>query len=173
MIQMEPTQKVADYFTRILSITNLMKGCGEKLDDQMIMEKILRSLSPRFDYIVCVIEESKNLEDLKIEELQGSLEAHEQMLNDRDTERSTNQALQAHSSKGKGRGKWSTDKGKGSHKTHSKNSKETQSETGESSGQHKNGVKSWKKEGKKFDKIKIKCFNCNKYGHFALECTHK
>ena len=50
---------------------------------------------------------------------------------------------------------------------------ETQSETGESSGQHKNGVKSWKKEGKKFDKIKIKCFNCNKYGHFASECTHK
>ncbi|KHN08415.1 hypothetical protein glysoja_043954, partial [Glycine soja] len=75
------------------------------LDDQMVVEKILRSLSPRLDYIVCVIEESKNLEDLKIEELQGSLEAHEQRLNDRDKERSTNQTLQAHSSKGKGRGK--------------------------------------------------------------------
>ena len=167
MIQMESTEKVADYFTRILSITNLMKGCGEKLDDQMVVEKILRSLSPRLDYIVCVIEESKNLEDLKIEELQGSLEAHEQRLNDRDTERSTNQALQAHPSKGKGRWKWSTDKGKGSHKTHSKNSEETQLEIGESLGQQKNGVKSWKKEGKKFDKRKVKCFNCNKYGQFA------
>ena len=103
MIQMESTEKVADYFTRILSITNLMKGCGEKLDDQMVVEKILRSLSPRFDYIVFVIEESKNLEDLKIEKLQGSLEAHEQRLNDRDKERSTNQTLQAHSSKDKRR----------------------------------------------------------------------
>jgi len=61
----------------------------------------------------------------------------------------------------------------GSHKTYSKNSKETQSETGESSGQHKNGVKNWKKEGKKFDKRKVKCFNCIKYRHFTLECTHK
>ena len=119
-----------------------------KLDDQMVVEKLLRLLSPWVDYIMCAIEESKNLEDLKIEELQGSLEAHEQRLNDRDTKRSTNQALQAHPSKGKGRWKWSTDKGKGSHKTHSKNSEETQLEIGESLGQQKNGVKSWKKERK-------------------------
>ena len=87
--------------------------------------------------------------------------------------RSTNQALQAHSSKGKGRGKWSTDKGKGSRKTHSKNFEETQSKTRESSGQHKNGMKSWKNEGKKFDKRKVKFFNCNKYGNFASKFTHK
>ena len=58
MIQMELIEKVADYFTRILSITNLMMGCGEKLDDQMVVEKILRSLSPRLVYIVCVIVDS-------------------------------------------------------------------------------------------------------------------
>ena len=46
----------------------------------MIVEKILRILSPQFDHIVIVVEELKDLERLKIQELQNSLEAHEQRL---------------------------------------------------------------------------------------------
>ena len=60
-----------------------MKTCGESLSDQMIVEKILRPLSPRFDHIVVAVEELKDLERLKIEELQNSLEAHEQRLNEK------------------------------------------------------------------------------------------
>ena len=63
--------------------------------DQMIVEKILRTLSPRFDHIVVAVEESKDLERLKIEELQNSLEAHEQRLNERENSRDFDQAMQA------------------------------------------------------------------------------
>jgi hypothetical protein len=46
-----------------------------------IVEKILRSLIDVFENIVCMIEESKDLNELSIDELAGSLMAHEQRKN--------------------------------------------------------------------------------------------
>jgi hypothetical protein len=42
------------------------------------VEKILRSLTDNFENVVCAIEESKDLAKLTVDELAGSLEAHEQ-----------------------------------------------------------------------------------------------
>ena len=72
----------------------------------MKVEKVLRTLTSRFDHIVVVLEESKDLDSMKIEELQASLKACELRLIDRNKERgksvSSDQALQAqHVKKGK------------------------------------------------------------------------
>lgn len=75
-----------------------MKSCGEKITDQMIVERILKTLTARFDFIAIVIEESRNLEFLKVEELQGSLEAHEQRLSERTSDKSTELVLQVKNS---------------------------------------------------------------------------
>ncbi|KAL4388715.1 hypothetical protein GQ457_09G016070 [Hibiscus cannabinus] len=40
-----------------------------KIGDIAIVEKILRSLSPKYDYVVCSIEESKDIDTLKLDEL--------------------------------------------------------------------------------------------------------
>lgn len=77
LLQMEANETIAAYLTQVQPLTNSMKECGEKMDDQLIVEKVLRTLNVRFDYIVVAIEESKDLACLKVEELQGSLEAHE------------------------------------------------------------------------------------------------
>ncbi|KHN03199.1 hypothetical protein glysoja_045567, partial [Glycine soja] len=72
-------------------------------------------LTPRFDHIVVAIEQDQNLEEMKIEELQGILEAQEMRLNERNSQRSAEQAMQAQTTKGnnydggknkKGKGKW-------------------------------------------------------------------
>ena len=42
------------------------------------MEKLLRSLTSKFEHVVTAIEESMNLEEISIEELLGSLQVHEQ-----------------------------------------------------------------------------------------------
>lgn len=84
LLQIEDNEKISDYFNKILTLSNYMKGCGETITDLQIIEKIMRSLPQRFDFIVVAIEESRNLEELKIEELQSSLEAHEMRLLDRD-----------------------------------------------------------------------------------------
>ena len=99
LMQMENNEKIVEFFNRIITHTNAMKNYGEKISDQSIIEKILRTLNPKFDHIVVAIEKSKKLEELQVEELQGSLEAHEHRLIERGSEKSGNhQALQAHTS---------------------------------------------------------------------------
>ncbi|XP_019429606.1 PREDICTED: uncharacterized protein LOC109337148 [Lupinus angustifolius] len=66
LMQMDANEKVAQFFNRIVTHTNSMKACGEKISDQSIVEKILRTLTPNFDHIVVAIEESKRLEEMKV-----------------------------------------------------------------------------------------------------------
>ena len=42
------------------------------------MEKLLRSLTSKFEQVVAAFERSKNLEEISIEELLGLLQVHEQ-----------------------------------------------------------------------------------------------
>jgi hypothetical protein len=46
-----------------------------------VVEKILRSLTDIFENICCTIEESNDLAELSVDELAGSLLAHEQRKN--------------------------------------------------------------------------------------------
>lgn len=57
-----------------------MKAYCEKMKKIVIIEKILRSMTTKFDYVVCSIEESNDLKKMAIDELQSSLLVHEQRI---------------------------------------------------------------------------------------------
>ncbi|XP_050915507.1 uncharacterized protein LOC127130566 [Lathyrus oleraceus] len=133
-------------------------------------KKVITGLTPKLDNLVAAIEQSKDLDTLKLEQLIGSLEAHELKLKNRDGvkkyERETEKALYTQSQKKgsgineswkrKGKGKWKSNKNEGG------NSKqEYQKKGGESDG-----------KGKKKSKEHIQYYNFQKWGHFADECVN-
>ncbi|KAL5740301.1 hypothetical protein ACOSQ2_029481 [Xanthoceras sorbifolium] len=70
---MKSGESVIDYFSRTMAIVNKMRIHSDKTDDVSIIEKILRSLTSKFNFVVCSIEESKNIYELSIDELRSSL----------------------------------------------------------------------------------------------------
>jgi hypothetical protein len=169
MTQMNEGEIVADFFSRLVSLTNQMKSCGETVSNLQKVEKVLRALTANFDYIVVAIEESKNLADMKLEELQASLEAHEMRLKQRTSEKVTDQALQAKfTKKGKDEAtKWNKGKEKWKKKNNVdvaiKNSKNQNDSS-------KTNTSSNKNSKKKVNMKEVQCYCCDKFGHYARNC---
>jgi len=79
-LQIKSLESIFDYHTRIMMIVNQIRRNGEAFTNAQITEKILRSLYPRFDYVVVAIEESKEMDKLTVDELIGSLQTLEQKI---------------------------------------------------------------------------------------------
>jgi len=95
---METTKTIDVYINKVFALTNQMKTNGETHSEQE--EKILRSLTPRFEHVVAPIEEANDISKMTVKLLSGSLRAHEQRMNDNKIEKPIEQALQAQASIG-------------------------------------------------------------------------
>ncbi|KAA8530382.1 hypothetical protein F0562_005091 [Nyssa sinensis] len=80
MLHMKGGESVNEYFGRTLIIANKMRIHGEKIEDVIIIEKILRSMTPKYDYVVCSSEESNDFDSLSIDELQSNILVHGQRI---------------------------------------------------------------------------------------------
>ncbi|XP_039138742.1 uncharacterized protein LOC120276070 [Dioscorea cayenensis subsp. rotundata] len=80
-LQMEDHESIQEYFSRVVTTVNQIKGLGHKLSEAEVVSKVLRSLVPKFDFVVVAIKESKELASLSLYELRGSLQAHEVRVN--------------------------------------------------------------------------------------------
>ena len=121
-------------------------------------------MAAKFDYVIVSIEKSKNLDEMKLEELQASLEAHEMRLKQRNSEREkvAEHALQARFIKKswKENGKNLTND-----EISSKNSKN-----------HSDLIKKGmgnKYSGKKIDMKEVQCYNYQGFCHYARDCRRK
>ncbi|PNX93700.1 retrovirus-related Pol polyprotein from transposon TNT 1-94 [Trifolium pratense] len=77
LLSMQEGESVDDFFKRTLAIANKMTAQGESLTQATIIEKITISMTQRFDYVICYIEESKDITAMTIDELHSSLLVHE------------------------------------------------------------------------------------------------
>jgi hypothetical protein len=65
------------FYSKISDLRNSIVSLGKSISDVKIIQKILRSLPKRFRIRVTTIEESKDLQEMKIEEFIGSLHSYE------------------------------------------------------------------------------------------------
>lgn len=143
ILEMKDGETIPEYFGRVLTISNQIRSNGEQIEDVKIVEKILRTLTDRFTYVVVSIEESRDVEKMSIEELQSTLIVHEQKF--KRVEKEEDQALKAetgYSPTGRGRGRGrSNNRGRGRGRGRLNFNKET-----------------------------VECYNCHKLGHYSYEC---
>ncbi|KAH0776442.1 hypothetical protein KY290_007853 [Solanum tuberosum] len=78
---MKSSESVQGYLSRVSAIVNHTKAYGDKITDETIVSKVLRSLNKRYDHVVAAIEESHDLSNYGFDELMSSLQAHKDSLN--------------------------------------------------------------------------------------------
>ena len=69
LLQMEDSESIYNFFTRVTKLVNQIKTCGETLTTRAIVSKILRSLNLKFNHVVVSTEDSKDISSLSKEEL--------------------------------------------------------------------------------------------------------
>jgi hypothetical protein len=79
-IKMLEEETFGEFYTKISDLRISMVGLGKQISDVKLIRKILRSVPELFRIKVTTIEESKDLEEMKIDELVGSLQTYEYFL---------------------------------------------------------------------------------------------
>nr|KYP41863.1 Retrovirus-related Pol polyprotein from transposon TNT 1-94 [Cajanus cajan]KYP41870.1 Retrovirus-related Pol polyprotein from transposon TNT 1-94 [Cajanus cajan] len=80
LLNMKESETVKDYYSKIKEIVNQMRAYGKNILDKKIVEKILISVSHKYDPIMTMIAQTKDLSTLSVAKLMGSLEAYEQSI---------------------------------------------------------------------------------------------
>ncbi|KAH7542891.1 hypothetical protein FEM48_Zijuj02G0123300 [Ziziphus jujuba var. spinosa] len=73
ILRMKLVEFVIDFFSWTMAIVNKMRIHDDKKEGVTIVEKILQSMTLKFDFVIYSIEEANDIEELSIDELQSSL----------------------------------------------------------------------------------------------------
>ncbi|CAN6719030.1 unnamed protein product [Malus baccata var. baccata] len=149
--RMRDDETLSGYLTRLNELINQMKTFGEILSNERLVQKVLISLSKPYDPICLVIENTKCLETVELQEVVAILKSQEQRF-DLHSVDTTERAFASLSVTQKGQ-----------------TSSNAQSGTFKSYKHMNSKGKKW--ESKSKYKGKPKCYNCDKFGHWAKECT--
>ncbi|KAH0744922.1 hypothetical protein KY290_032915 [Solanum tuberosum] len=160
-LQMKERESIISYCARTMEIDNKMQFHSEKMNNITIVEKILRFLMPKYDYVVCSIDESKDIDELSLDELQSPLLVHEHKMNQHST--SDEQVLNASTfissnCRGMGRGRGRGDRG----------NRDGGSKYGNINFRANDDYD--KSRGRAFAKSKIECYRYHKFGHYRSKC---
>ena len=140
LLHMREGEKVDSFLARTLTVVNKMKINGEDVQASTVVSKILRSLTPKFNHVVCAIEESNDIDTMSIDELHGSLLVQEQRMQGSQTEEQLLRvSYDGKPGRGRGRSSYRGGQGRGRGRMSP-------------------------------NKAIIECFKCHQLGHYQYEC---
>lgn len=157
-LQMKNDENISEFLSKTTAVVSQMRTYGAKIEDQTIVEKVLRSLNSKFDHVVAAIEESKDLSIFSFDELMGSLQVHEVRIN-RGVEKEEEKAFQVQDNsfkRGRGRGNY-----RGGFRGRSPGRGRTYAR-GKGRGDEQRSYMN-----------SVQCYNCGNYGHMKADCWSK
>src|SRR5664279_5534480 len=150
-LNMNQGESVQAFLTRVTSTVNQIKSCGEDLAEKIVVMKVLRSLTAKFDHVVAAIEESKDLSTYTFDELMGSLQVHEVRLNRSEVKDDTKAFYT------KGNSSRSQQQGRGRGQGYSRGRS--------NQGSGGRGKPSYNQQQSNQPKKDVECYYCHKKGH--------
>lgn len=158
---MKETESIDDFSMKMNDLVTNIRTLGETVEENYVVKKFLRAMPSKFLQITSSIEQFGDLEQMSVEEIIGSLKAHEERLRGQ-VENTGGQLLlteeewlKKESTEGQllfTREEWMKRKKGG---------------TEQSQGLRYRGNSS--NQGGR-DRSKVRCFNCSLVGHYAVEC---
>ncbi|KAI5351827.1 hypothetical protein L3X38_004718 [Prunus dulcis] len=175
--RMKDSESFSGYVAKLFDLINQMKSYGEGLPRERVVQKLLISLPRSYDSICSVIEHSKDLDTLEIQEVVASLKNFELRL-DRHTENSTEKSFTSLNIESKSSKNGSSSGGNKSQKNWKENGKNwnNKSNSNPKPNASNDGTKTPCKHceklhyGKCWFEGKPKCRGCGKFGHMVRNC---
>ena len=153
---MNDDEDIAAFILRVDKLVNTIRGLGEEVDESIVVRKILRTLLERFNPNISALEERTDLNIVTVDQLYGTLVSYEKRIEDEDTSRKE-AAFKASS------------------KQYAKNKSTKSKPASDDSDDEEieNFVRKMKRgAGKYKSKLPLKCFSCEKIGHFTSKCHY-
>ncbi|KAD7480463.1 hypothetical protein E3N88_03599 [Mikania micrantha] len=170
-LKMNDTEGIDDFANKLSQLVSKANSLGSTFDDKTLVRKLLGSVPERFLAIVASIEQFADLNTMTFQEAIGRLKAFEERTKAKSSGPKTEQLMltfddwQARRKTEQGQGS-----GRGSGRQNTRGRGRGRGFGGRGRGQEHQGQFQSKKDK---DKTKIKCFVCEKMGHYASECPLK
>lgn len=159
-LRMKETEQLDDFCMRLNGLVTNIRALGEKIEEEYVVKKLLRAVPTKFLQIVLAIEQFGNLDAMSVEEVLGSLRAHEERLHGQ-VENNEGQQLLLTADEWLKRENNEEKLLLTREEWLKRSSKLTQPGASDYRTRDNRSVR---------DRSQLKCFNCNGYGHFAAEC---
>ncbi|XP_078436631.1 uncharacterized protein LOC144707400 [Wolffia australiana] len=155
--QIDDTESAKEIWGKLSGIVTEMGSLGEFIEEKVVVPNFLRATPAKFDATTTSIGQFSDIDNMSLDEAVGSLKLHEDKIKDRQDKRDE-LALFSRSFKAK--------KGQDD----SSSCRRGQRKGEKAKGQEESDEDNEKEEMKPFDISKLKCYNCQKFGHFADKC---
>ncbi|KAL6290046.1 hypothetical protein ACE6H2_007556 [Prunus campanulata] len=150
-----PKHTIHEHLRVLSSMIRDLKAAGNTLTDEQQVQAVIRSLPDSWSSMKQIMTHNENIKNFSDISRHVELESERQEATNATALFAQGGTFKTKGSKRKGKGK--TDKQDGANKLAPKDDNKTKRRRG--------------KRGGKKDLSKVKCYNCDKKGHFARDCT--
>ena len=170
-LHMEDSETINEFSMKLTTLAGKILSLGTKLDDSEVVEKLFSAVPDRFLLIIGTIKQFGDIENMSVSEAIGRLRTFEEGLKGRVHTKGGGEQLLLAQAEWKARcSKGKKDEGFSSTKRGGRHGRGRGRGHGYGGGRGNGERTNEDRKPRNFDKSRVKCFNCNEYGHFAKEC---